>query len=74
MMDAAGLDALKAAKGTEFDRMFLEAMTEHHTGAIKAAKKELSDGQSSEAKTLAQQIIAAQEAELAEMKVLLSKL
>lgn len=74
MMDAVGLDALKAAKGKEFDRMFLEAMTEHHTGAVKAAKQELSDGQSSEAKALAQQIIAAQEAELAEMKSLLSKL
>lgn len=74
MMDPAGLEALKAAKGKEFDRKFLEAMTEHHNGAVEAAKEALSKGQSSEAKKLAEEIIAAQEAELTEMKNLLTKI
>lgn len=73
MMDEGGLEALKAAKGKEFDRMFLEAMTEHHNGAVEAAKEELSNGQSGEAKKLAEEIIEAQEAELTEMKDLLTK-
>ena len=34
MLDEAGLAALDKARGSEFDRLFLEAMIAHHGGAI----------------------------------------
>ena len=32
------MDQLMSARGTEFDRMFLEMMTAHHNGAIEMAR------------------------------------
>jgi uncharacterized protein (DUF305 family) len=71
MMDEADMEALEAARGAEFDRLFLEGMIAHHQGAIEQANEELENGQSEEAKALARQIIEAQEAEIEEMRNLL---
>ncbi len=74
MMSGQQMQQLGSADGAAFDRMFLQMMTEHHTGAITMAQTELRDGQNPDAKALAQKIIDAQQAEIATMKQLLTTL
>jgi len=62
---------LGAKTGADFDRRFLQLMTEHHRGAIDMAKTELSSGSNPQARELAQTIIDAQQMEIAEMAQLL---
>lgn len=63
--------ALEAAQSPELERLFLEGMIAHHEGAIAMAQTELAEGQSADAKALAQGIIDAQQAEIDEMETLL---
>lgn len=72
MMTPEDMAALENANGAEFDRMWMQMMIEHHEGAIEMANTELQQGVNSEAKDLAQQIIDAQEAEIATMNNLLA--
>src|SRR5688500_12889430 len=65
------LAELEAAEGAAFDRLFLEMMVKHHEGAIEMAEQMKQDGKFVDAKTLADIIISAQLAEIAEMQVLL---
>lgn len=58
--------ALKTA--TPFDRAFLEMMIPHHERAITMAKAEIATGKDPELKTLADDIIKAQQRELDEMR------
>lgn len=67
MMSDTEMKELFAAKGAAFDRMWLEMMIRHHEGAVEMARTEVSEGQNAEAKVLAGKIIAAQNAEIAEM-------
>ncbi len=67
MMTADQMDTLDATTGPAFDRRWLERMTEHHEGAVEMARTELRDGQDPRAKALAEQIRAAQTAEIATM-------
>lgn len=71
MMSDGEMKALEAASGAAFDKLFLEGMIRHHEGAVTMAEEELAKGKFPEAKTLAQQILDAQNAEIAEMKTLL---
>ncbi|CAM3372306.1 DUF305 domain-containing protein [Kibdelosporangium persicum] len=71
MMTAEEMKQLEAAKGAEFDRMWMQMMIKHHEGAIEMARTELSKGASAEAKALAQKIIDAQQAEITEMQGLM---
>lgn len=71
MMGQKDMTALEKAKGAAFDRMFLTMMTEHHQGAITMAQTELTQGQNTEAKALAQKIIDDQQAEISEIAELL---
>ncbi|MFR9802726.1 DUF305 domain-containing protein [Pseudonocardia sp. RS010] len=73
-MTDAQMQQLGQASGTDFDRLFLQMMTEHHNGAIQMAQTELTSGQNTEAKALAQKIITDQQAEIGEMQNLLSSL
>jgi uncharacterized protein (DUF305 family) len=73
MMSAQDMAKLQAAKGAEFDTMWLQMMIQHHQGAIEMAKTELSQGASTDAKALAQKIIDGQQAEITEMKGLLGQ-
>ncbi len=73
MLSDEELKALGAAEGAEFDRLFLDGMIAHHRGAVVASETELQEGESAEAKELAQAIIDAQRAEIAEMEQLLSR-
>jgi len=70
MMDSMrGMDMTKlnAASGNTFDMMFLDMMTPHHQGAIVMARAALTKAGHPEIKKLAQQIIDAQEREIAQM-------
>lgn len=69
--DAATLEKLQ---GAEFDQQFLTMMIAHHEGALPMARTEVADGSNPQAKALAQEIITMQEAEIAEMKKLLTQL
>ncbi|MEV0411174.1 DUF305 domain-containing protein [Streptomyces sp. NPDC050448] len=73
MMDNQRMDMLRGASGTAFDTMFLTMMIEHHEGAIEMAKTEKAEGAYGPAKTLADDIITAQTAEIAQMKTMLGK-
>ena len=74
MTTDAQMQQLEQARGTDFDRMFLQMMTAHHEGAVEMARTELAGGRNPEAKALAQKIIDEQQAEIATMANLLSTL
>ena len=70
MMDAMkGMDMtmMKAMSGNAFDLMFIDGMTPHHQGAVTMAREALTKSEHPEIKKLAQQIIDAQEKEIAQM-------
>jgi uncharacterized protein (DUF305 family) len=71
-MDPAELEMLKQVKDAEFDKLFLDMMIKHHQGAIDMSNVELQQGRNAEAKELAQRIITSQQAEIDEMKGLLT--
>ena len=64
MMD---MGKLRMAKGTQFDKMFLEMMIPHHAGAISMAQEALNQSARPEIRTLAGKIIDAQAKEIGEM-------
>ncbi len=74
MMSDAEMSDLGKATGKAFDTMWVAMMTRHHQGAIAMANTELTSGQSSDAKTLAQQIITGQTAEVATMAAIAKRL
>jgi uncharacterized protein (DUF305 family) len=77
MLTAAELERLQKATGTEFDRLFLESMIRHHEGAITMVKNLFgTQGAAQETETyrFATDVEADQRAEIARMRVLLTKL
>ena len=72
MMSTQQMTDLGAAKGSAFDRMWLQMMVEHHEGAVAMARTELADGVNSEAKQLAQAVVDSQSAEISQMKSILA--
>jgi uncharacterized protein (DUF305 family) len=71
MMSVEDMDGLASSTGTEFDTMWLEMMIAHHEGAISQSETVRSDGSNPDVLALADQIIAAQQAEIVEMRALL---
>lgn len=71
MMTAEDMDALATMTDADFGEAWLTMMIEHHQGAIEMANEEQSDGMNTDAKALAGQIVAAQQAEVDEMTALL---
>jgi uncharacterized protein (DUF305 family) len=57
---------LRSAK--PFDRAFIDMMIPHHEGAITMAKEELAKGENPTLRGLAEDIVAAQEREIAQMR------
>ncbi|MFC4902517.1 DUF305 domain-containing protein [Kocuria oceani] len=74
MIGEEDLDRLESAQGTEAARLYLEQMTVHHEGAIDMARQQATDGANPEAIELAEDVVAAQEAEIAEMDRMLQEL
>ncbi len=66
MMDSMKMDMAKLtnSKDKEFDLAFIDMMTPHHEGAVAMAKEALQKSEKAEIKTLAGQIIKAQEGEI----------
>ncbi|WP_039800828.1 DUF305 domain-containing protein [Nocardia araoensis] len=73
MMSAEQMAALGAASGPDFDRQWLTMMIEHHAGAVAMAQTELAEGENADAKALAERIIGAQQAEIAQMRAMLGQ-
>lgn len=73
MMSQEQMAQMEAAMGPAADETFLKMMVEHHQGAVEMAEVELRQGSNPEAKSLAQQIITAQQAEIVEMKAMLAR-
>jgi uncharacterized protein (DUF305 family) len=68
------LAALAEADGAAFDRLFLEAMVQHHQGAVAMAEQVLGDGEDQRVDEMATEVIASQQAEVAIMRRLLADL
>jgi uncharacterized protein (DUF305 family) len=73
MLNSAELEALAAAKGVEFDRLWLKGMTEHHDGAIHMTQM-IEDAQNPEIKAFGSKVIADQSAQIAQMKEMLKRI
>jgi uncharacterized protein (DUF305 family) len=71
MMSADQMDEMAAMTGADFDQMWLTMMIAHHEGAISQSETVKADGSNADVLLLADQIIAAQQAEINEMKALL---
>ncbi|MGW2564564.1 DUF305 domain-containing protein [Streptomyces sp. NPDC001514] len=74
MMSGDDMDALMAAKGTDFDRKFAQMMIDHHNGAIDMAKDEQKNGRNTDAKKLADAVVTNQSAEVEQLQSILDRL
>jgi uncharacterized protein (DUF305 family) len=72
MVDDATMTEIKSLSGPAFDELWITSMIEHHQGAVTMAHTEIADGQSPDAKKLAEMIIGAQQREIAQMNNLVS--
>ena len=66
-MKGMDMQKLNAATGNDFDLMFLEQMIPHHDGAVVMSRDGLGKLRDAEVKRLANQIIASQQEEVAQM-------
>ncbi|NBO35012.1 MAG: DUF305 domain-containing protein [Actinobacteria bacterium] len=73
MMNESDMAALASAKDSGFDRLYLVGMIAHHNGAIAMAGT-VSDSLNPEVKTLVNNIISSQTAEIAEMNKIVDSL
>ncbi len=67
-MDRMSKDMAAAPMTGDADRDFVAMMIPHHQGAIDMARFELANGKDPALRKLAQDVVAAQEKEIAEMK------
>ena len=77
MLSDEELAQLSAAKGVEFDRLFLNGMIKHHAGALKMVDdlfKSPRAGQEVDVNVFANDVVTAQTGEIGIMKRLLSQL
>jgi len=72
MMSEEQMTQLNNATGADFDRMFLQMMTEHHKGAVTMAQTEQQQGQNPQAMKLADSIVTSQTAEIDQMNQMLT--
>nr|MCU0299546.1 DUF305 domain-containing protein [Candidatus Nanopelagicales bacterium] len=71
MMTAEQMDELQQASGEQFDEMWLTMMIAHHEGAVAMAEQVRSSSDPN-VSTLADNIISSQQAEIEQMKAMLS--
>ena len=67
-MKGMSMEKLAAAKGEAFDLMFIDMMSQHHSGAIRMAQTAGPKLQHAEVKDFAKKLAAGQKEELAQMK------
>jgi uncharacterized protein (DUF305 family) len=72
MVDGATMAQIRSLSGPAFDELWITSMIDHHQGAVTMAHTEIADGQSPDAKKLAEMIISAQQREIAQMNNLVS--
>lgn len=76
MLTKEQMDALKAAKGAEFDRLFLKGMIQHHKGALQMVEELFNtagSGQDSELFNFATEVDTGQRAEIKIMESMLGE-
>lgn len=73
MMTQQDLTSLTQAGGDQFDDTWLNMMLAHHEGAVEMAQSVKAEGSNPDVKSLADRIVSAQQAEIAEMKDLLAR-
>ncbi|MTE15370.1 DUF305 domain-containing protein [Nocardia aurantiaca] len=73
MMTKDQMAKLESLSGTDFDKMWMQMMVEHHRGAITMGNTELEQGANTESKALAQSIVTAQQKEIDQMNGMLSQ-
>jgi uncharacterized protein (DUF305 family) len=76
MLTQEQMDALKKAKGAEFDRLFLKGMIQHHTGALVMVEELFNtagSGQDSELFNFATEVDNGQRAEIKIMESMLGE-
>lgn len=61
------MSSLEEAEGAAFDLMFIDMMIAHHQGAIDAANEVIETGSHPQVRALADEVVAAQQAEIDEM-------
>ncbi|GAA1305635.1 DUF305 domain-containing protein [Saccharothrix xinjiangensis] len=71
MASPTDLAALEAARGADFDRLYLRLMIAHHEGAIKMAVELLSSGSDVRVEEMANDVVVTQTDEIERMKALL---
>jgi uncharacterized protein (DUF305 family) len=71
MVDQATISKLQTLTGPEFDRLWLTSMIDHHRGAIAMSQDEIAHGKNPDVIYLARTVIAAQQAEIDQMKKML---
>ncbi len=74
MATEAQLRALRAARDTAFDRMFLELMIRHHEGAVRMAGEQLAGGRDQRMRLMARDVYAGQSIEITRMRTTLDAL
>ncbi|MFJ8660323.1 DUF305 domain-containing protein [Streptomyces sp. NPDC093795] len=74
MMSDQDMKDLAAAKGRDFDRTFAELMIAHHDGAVAMAKDEQKNGRNVMAKSLADDVVRSQSAEVTALRKILDRL
>ncbi|MET8050865.1 MULTISPECIES: DUF305 domain-containing protein [unclassified Streptosporangium] len=68
------MEALKAASGKDFDRLFLQLMTAHHQGAITMSEQVLTSGSHVRIEELANDVSVTQSAEIRRMREMQAEL
>jgi uncharacterized protein (DUF305 family) len=74
MLTEAQMTELARARGTRFDRLFLEGMIRHHQGAVRMAENLAAEGTDVLVTELAADVHVTQNAEIARMRELLRNL
>ncbi|MBF4160830.1 DUF305 domain-containing protein [Nocardioides acrostichi] len=73
MMSGDQMSELEQSSDADFERLWLQMMIEHHTGAVDSAETEIDDGKNPEVLELAQSIVTSQTAEIEQMKAMLGE-
>lgn len=72
MMSPEQMGQFNKASAKALDRMFLQMMIDHHQGAVAMARPEQQHGQNPQARQLADSIVTSQQAQIAQMKRMLT--